>query len=290
MLKNKRPLGTLKEFLLVNLGLISTAFAIVLFKAPNGFAIGGVSGLSIVLAKFLPTLNLGLIMFIINIILDIVGFIFLGGDFGIKTVYASFALSFYVWIGEKFIVLTKPLTGDAMLELIFAIILPAIGSALVFNQNSSTGGTDIIAKILSKKTHLHVGKMLLFSDILIAVFAIFALGLRAGLYSILGVVLKGFLIDIVIESLNMSKKMEIITSKPEPLEQYILEEIQRGTTISDAEGGYTHDNKKVVTVVVNRQQGIRLQEYVHKNDPDAFIIITNTSEIIGKGFRNTNAL
>lgn len=280
----------LREFLLVNFGLILTAAGIVLFKAPNGFAIGGVSGLSIVLAKYFPNTNLGIIMFLINMALLVVGFIFIGKDFGVKTVYSSVALSFFVWLGQELIVLKKPMTGDSMLELLFAIVLPAVGSAIVFNQNSSTGGTDIVAKILSQKTHIHVGKTLLLADFVIACSAFPVLGIRSGLYSVLGLVLKGFIIDMVIENLNISKKIEIITSHPEAIELYILKEMHRGSTISNAEGAYTHEQKKVLTVVVNRQQGIKLRDFVHKVDPSAFIIITNTSEIIGKGFRNTNAL
>lgn len=282
--------GFLKEFMLVNLGLILTAAGIVLFKAPNNFAIGGVSGLSIVLAKYFPHVNLGIIMFVINAVLMGVGFLFLGRDFGVKTIYSSVALSFFVWLGQELIVLRRPMTNDAMLELLFAIALPAVGSAVVFNQNSSTGGTDIVAKILSQKTHIHVGKTLLIADFLIACSAFPVLGVRAGLYSVLGLVLKGFIIDMVIENLNISKKIEIITVNPEPIEQFILREIHRGTTVMDAEGAYTGERRKVLTVVVNRPQGIRLRDFVHTNDPGAFIIITNTSEIIGKGFRNTNAL
>lgn len=290
MMKHMRFLGNIREFLLVNLGLILTAAGIVLFKAPNGFAIGGVSGLSIIIAKYFPTLNLGIIMFLINAVLMLVGFLFLGKDFGVKTAYSSLALSFFVWLGQELVVLAKPLTDDAMLELIFAILLPSVGSAIVFNQNSSTGGTDILAKILSKKTHIHVGKTLLLSDFLIACAAFPVLGLRSGLYSVLGLVLKGFLIDIVIENLNIRKKIEIVTSDPEPIKQFILKEIHRGITVVDAEGAYTNTKKKVLTVVVDRQQGIRLRDFVHNTDPGAFVIITTTSEIIGKGFRNTNAL
>lgn len=277
----------LREFLLVNIGLIFTAIGIVLFKAPNGFATGGVSGISIILNKYFPGQNVGLIMLVINIILDIFGFIMLGKDFGVKTVYSSFALSFFVWLGQKLIALHKPLTGDAMLELMFAIALPAIGSAIVFNQNASTGGTDIVAKILTKHTHLHVGKTLLLADFIIAASALFTLGVRQGMYSILGLVLKGFIIDIVIESMNVSKKFEIITSYPEKMEKFILENLHRGITVVTAEGGFSGEEKKVLTVVLNRGQAVRLRNYVHETDPGAFMIITNTSEIIGKGFRNT---
>lgn len=280
----------IKEFVLVNLGLIYTALGIVLFKAPNGFAMGGVSGISIILSKYFPNLNIGIIMLLINIVLDVIGFIFLGNDFGVKTVYSSFALSFFVWLGEKVIVLTSPLTGDSMLELFFAIALPAVGSAIVFDQNSSTGGTDIVAKILSKKTHLHVGKTLLISDFLIAFSAIFALGTLQGLYSLFGIVVKSFLVDIVIENLHISKKVEIITSNPKPIEDFIIKEMNRSATVTTATGAYSHQEKTILIVVVNRQQAIKLRDFVHQIESDPFIIITNSSEIIGKGFRNTNAL
>lgn len=276
-----------KEFFLINIGLLLTAAGIVLFKAPNGFAIGGVSGIAIIVNNFIPGHNVGFLMTIINAVLNVLGLFMLGKDFGVKTVYSSFALSFFVWAGEKLIPLSKPLTGDTMLELMFAISLPAVGSAIVFNQNSSTGGTDIVAKILTKFTHLHVGKTLLMSDFLIASSALFVLGIRQGMYSILGLVLKGFIIDIVIESLNISKKCEIVTSSPEKIQNYILSEMHRGVTVFDAEGGYSGNKKKVLAVVLNRAQTVKLRIFVHKNDPGAFMIITNTTEIIGKGFRNT---
>lgn len=286
---NQQARHPVYEFLMVNLGLVLTAAGIVLFKAPNGFAIGGISGVSIIVAKLTPY-DLGFVMLCINAALDVLGFAVLGRDFGVKTLYSSFVLSGFVWAGEKLFPLSAPLTNDAMLELFFAIALPAVGAAIVFDQNSSTGGTDIIAKILSRKTHLHVGKTLLISDGVIAFSALFALGVRQGLYSILGLVLKGFLLDFVMENLNVSKKLEIVTSRPAALEQYICGVIHRSATVTDAEGAYTHEKKKVLTVIVNRRQAIALRDYVHQTDPAAFTIVTNTSEIIGKGFRNTNIL
>lgn len=277
----------MKEFSLVNAGLLLTAIGIVLFKTPNGFAIGGVSGIAIIMNKYFPGMNVGLLMLIINIVLNVIGLFMLGKDFGLKTAYASFALPFFVWVCEKLIVLTKPITGDAMLELMFAIILPAVGSAIVFNQNASTGGTDIVARILTRYTHLHVGKTLLIADFFIAASALFTLGVRQGMYSILGLILKGFIIDIVIESLNIKKKFEIITSCPDQIENFILEQIHRGITVTTAQGGYSGSVKKILTVVLSRSQAVKLRNYVREVDPEAFMIITSTSEIIGKGFRNT---
>ena len=275
-----------KEFILINTGLLLTAAGIVLFKAPNGFAIGGVSGIAIIVNRFLPGHNVGLLMLVINIALNAAGLFMLGKDFGIRTAYSSTALSFFVWAGEKLFRLSRPLTGDAMLELAFAVALPAVGSALVFNQNSSTGGTDIVAKILTRYTHLHVGKTLLIADFLIASSALFALGVRQGMYSILGLVLKGFIIDIVIESLNIRKKFEIVTNHPKEIETFIMEQMHRGITVIQAEGGFSGKRKTVLTVILNRTQAVRLRSYVRAADPGAFLIITNVSEIIGKGFRS----
>jgi uncharacterized membrane-anchored protein YitT (DUF2179 family) len=277
----------LKEFLLVNFGLLLTAAGIVFFKAPNGFAMGGVSGISIILTKYFPYLNVGMIMLIINVVLNIVGLLMLGRDFGIKTIYSSFALSFFVWAGQSLFNIKSPLTGDTMLELMFAVILPAVGSAIVFDQNASTGGTDIVARLLTRYTHVHVGKTLLMADFAIALSAFFALGIRQGMYSLLGLIMKGFIIDIVIESMNESKKIEIVTSKPEEIEDYILREMHRGATVISAKGAYSGQERTILTAVLGRAQAIRLRAFVKNTDPHAFIVITNTSEIIGKGFRNT---
>lgn len=277
------------DFLLVNLGLVCSAAGIVLFKAPNGFAVGGISGISIILSKY-TVMDLGLIMLLINAGLDVLGFCALGKNFGVKTVYSSFALSLYVWLGQKAFPLAAPLTGDALLELLFAIGLPAVGSAIVFDRNSSTGGTDIIAKILARKTNLHVGKTLLLSDSVIVAAALFTLGVRAGLYSVLGLVLKCFLLDFVMENLNVSKKLEIVTKCPEAVVDYIFHVLNRSATAVNAMGAYTREPKTVLTVIVNRRQAIALRDFVHRTDPAAFVIVTNTSEIIGKGFRNSNAL
>ena len=147
-----------KEFLLINFGLMFVALGIVLFKIPNNFATGGVSGIAIVVEQYFSNVPVGFLMLLINIVLILVGIIIIGFDFGSKTIYSSFVLSGMVWVFQKIIPLSKPLTGDAFLELIFAISLPAIGSAILFNLGASTGGTDIVAKILNKYTHINIGK------------------------------------------------------------------------------------------------------------------------------------
>ncbi len=274
------------DFLLINLGLILVAAGIHFFKIPNHFATGGVSGLAIVIGRFSPGLAVGPLMLIINILLLLVGFAMIGRNFGSKTIYSSFALSGMVWLFGKIAPMTHPFTNDALLELIMSILLPAVGSAIVFNQNASTGGTDIVAKILNKLTDIDIGKALLVADFAITILAGFVYGIRIGMYSFLGLILKAFLIDMAIESFNLRKYMVIVSEQPELVKEYIIQNLHRGATVYDASGAYTNGQKQVITTVVNRAQAIALRKYIREIDPNSFITITNTSEIIGKGFRS----
>lgn len=276
----------IKDFFLINIGLILVAIGICLFKIPNNFATGGVSGLAIIISSFFPNLDVGPIMLIINICLVLVGFVFLGKDFGSKTIYSSFALSGIVWFIQKIIPIKSSLTGDLMLELIYSIVFPAVGSAIVFNCNASTGGTDIIAKIISKFTRLDIGKTLLLSDFMIAAGAGAVFGIKIGMYSVLGLIIKSFMIDLVIEGLNVKKQMVIISSKPEDIKNYIVSQLRRGATLYRAEGAFTHKTEEVISTVLNRRQAIKLRSFIRSVDHSAFITISNTSEIIGKGFRS----
>jgi len=273
------------SFLWINVGLFLTAVGIVLFKVPNHFVNGGVSGLSIEMTAFFPGLTVGPAMGLINLALVIWGFWVLGPKFGWNTVYSSFALSGMVWLVDLAVPLHGPLTNDPLLELFFAIGLPAIGSAIVFNQNSSTGGTDIVAKVLSTKTAINTGMALLISDFIIAASALLVFGVLAGLYSLLGLVLKAFLVDLVIENLNVHKKMEIITAHPEPVLDFILHTLHRGATIYPATGAWSGTEWKVIHTVVGRRQALAIRRVLSESDPKAFVTITTTTEIIGKGFR-----
>lgn len=279
-------LERIKEFLLINLGLLLVALGIFFFKIPNNFATGGVSGLAIVISKFFHNISVGPLMMIINIVLLVAGFIFVGFSFTSKTVYSSFMLSGMVWFLERLCPpMPGPLTGDTFLELIFAILLPGIGSAIVFNQNASTGGTDIIAKILNKYMHINIGKTLLMADFLITLAAGAVFGIRIGMYSVLGLFMKGFIIDIMIESMNVSKQMVIISKESDTIKNHIVKELHRGATVHCAKGAFTDEEKEVITTIVNRRQAIALRIFIRSIDSKAFISITNTSEIIGKGFR-----
>jgi uncharacterized membrane-anchored protein YitT (DUF2179 family) len=279
------PENKIKSFLLITLGLFLTAAGIALFKVPNHFVTGGVSGLSIIAAALLPGLTVGPAMTVINLVLVVWGFAVLGSGFGWKTVYSSLALSGMVWAFGALWPLAKPLTADPLLELFFAIGLPAVGSAIVFNQNASTGGTDIVAKVLSTRTAINTGTALLISDFAIAASALLVFSVQTGLYSLLGLILKAFLIDLVIENLNVHKKLEIITAHPEPILDFILHTLHRGATLYPATGAFTGRDWKAIHTVVGRRQALAIRRVLREVDPKAFVTITTTTETLGKGFR-----
>jgi uncharacterized membrane-anchored protein YitT (DUF2179 family) len=275
----------LKSIILIHVGLILVAAAIVLFKVPNNFVTGGVTGISIVIKKIFPFLSIGLVMLVINIVLLSIGFLYTSSEFQIKSIYSTIMLSLLVWYSEKILPIDKPLTDDPLLELITAIFLLAGGTAILFYQNASSGGTDIIARILNIKTHMHIGKTVLITDLIISISSFFVFNVKVGLFSCVGVVIKGFLIDMVIEGLHSSKQVIIITSKSNEIKKFIMEKLERGVTIYKAVGGNTNTERDVLNTILGSPETIKLKEFIKKTDTNAFVTVNNVSEIIGKGFK-----
>lgn len=294
MLKNKKI--NLKNWLFMNLGVLLMAIGIYFFKAPNGFATGGVSGVAIILANVFPVLTQSVYMMIINVALLIVGVLVLGKECGILTIYCSLMLSLENWLFETLVPLSAPLTSYPLLELVYAVLLTGVGSAIIFKCRASSGGTDIVALVLKKYTSMNVGTALLCTDFLIAAMTFIRFGEQGitidpqtGLFSLLGLFAKVFVVDDIIDSINLCKSFTIITVKPNEINDYILKEIKHGVTVVSAHGAYTGENKTVLMTVCRRSEAIRLRKKVYEIDPSAFVIITKTSEIMGKGFRdNTN--
>lgn len=275
-------------FASLNLGLILTAVGIVLFKTPNHFAFGGTSGLSILLAAWFPQVNVGGFMWLINLALVVLGFLFLGVKCMGWTIFSSFALSLYVSICEWLWPITESLSGDTMLDLVFAVFLPALGSAIVFDIGASTGGTDIVALILAKYTSMEIGRALMVSDILIVLGAAWQFGIGTGLYCILGLIGKSFVVDGAIENIRQRKVCTVVTANPEPILDFIIHDMNRSATVERAYGAYTHNELAVLVTVLTRRQAVQLRNYLREHDPKTFITIVNSSEIIGKGFRSYN--
>ena len=283
----------IKYFAFLNLGILMMAAGIYFFKAPNGFATGGVSGMSIILANMLPFLSQATYMMIINVLLLILGVILLGRECGALTIYCSLMMSFENWVFELIFPLSSPLTSYPLLELVYAVLLTGVGSAIIFKCKASSGGTDIIALVLKKHTHMNVGTALLFTDFLIAAATFIKFSAdgisfdpQTGLFSLMGLFAKVFVVDDIIDSINLCKAFTIITTKPEEIDKYITEKMHRGATVYDARGAFTGDGRTVIMTVCRRSEAIKLRKTIKDIDPHAFMIITKTSEILGKGFRD----
>ena len=282
-----RPLSVAREYVLLTLGSLLIAIGVYFFKFPNHFSTGGVSGISIILNHYLPGMSPATFMFIINQALLLVGFLVFGRSFGVRTTYCSLVMSGFTWALEAILPMNAPLTSQPLLELIFAVTLPAVGSAILFNMESSSGGTDVVAMILRKYTSLNIGISLMCADFSITTMACVAFGVETGLFSILGLMIKAVVIDLVLENIKVHKCFQIITSMPEPIVAFIVNDLHRGATNMHGEGAFTHENKTVILTVVNRAQAVKLRRFARETDPCCFILITNTGEIIGKGFRGT---
>ena len=275
----------LKDFGMLTVGTLLIALGVYFFKFPNNFSTGGVSGISIILAHYAPNLSAGAFVFIINQALLLLGFMVFGKSFGVRTCYTSLLLSGATWGLEYLYPMAHPFTSQPLLELIFAVTLPAIGSAILFNMQASSGGTDIVAMILKRHTNVNIGNCLLCVDFLITVAACAAFGMETGLFSMLGLALKSVIVDMVLENIKVHKCFQIITEKPSEIVHFIVTVLGRGATELHGEGAYTHEDKTVILTVVNRYQAIKLRKYTREVDPHSFVLITNSTEIIGKGFR-----
>lgn len=276
-------LRRLAEYGIITISIFIMAVGVYFFKFPNHFSFGGVTGLSPVISCLTDCSASGF-TFLANMGLLVLGFLFLGASVGIKTVYASLMLSAFLSIMEQICPLDAPLTSQPLLELCFAVLLPAIGSAILFNIGVSSGGTDIVAMILKKHTSLNIGSALFAVDALSVVLAFFVFDPETGLFSTLGLTAKSLMVDGLIENMNLCKCFTIVCDDPDPICQFIIRELHRDATVYEAQGAFTHHDKSVIMTTMRRPQALRLRNYIRRTQPGAFIMISNSSEIIGKGF------
>lgn len=284
IMRQKKKAGTwVEEYFALTLAVIVLVIGIYFFKFPNHFSFGGVTGIAVLLGEFFP-LSASTLTFIMNMLLLIVGFLFLGKEFGIKTVYVSVLSSAGLELLDRYMPLRSPLTDQPVLELIFAIILPAVSAAVFFYYDASGGGTDIVAMIVKKYSDMNIAMALFLVDLLISVSAWFVFDAQTGLFSFCGLMAKSLVIDGVIENMNLCKYLTIICSEPEPICRFIQEQLHRSSTIFKAKGSYSHNDKTIVLTVMKRKQAIRLEHFIRQQEAGAFIMVTNSSEIIGNGF------
>lgn len=274
-----------KNFSLLTISTLIMAVGIYFFKFANNFTFGGITGIAVLVTKFLP-ISSSDFSFVVNILLLIIGWIVLGKSFAEKTAYSTILLSVSLSLLERIYPMSHPLTNEPLLELIFAILLPALGSAILFNIGASSGGTDVIAMILKKYTNVDIGKGLMISDLIFTLAGFLVFNVKTGLYSLLGLIMRSALIDNFIESFNRSKYFHVVTSNATCICDFIQSDLQRGATIVNATGAFTGDDKYIILTVLSPSQAVKLRNFIKEHDPKAFLLISNTSEIIGKGFHS----
>lgn len=274
----------IKSFFIITISTIIMAIGVYFFKFPNNFCFGGVTGAAVVFAKILP-ISASSFSFVVNMALLVVGFAFLGKSFALRTTYATILLSGLLVVFERAFPLKEPLSNEPMLDLIFAIALPAIASALLFYEGSSSGGTDVIAMIVKKYAHVDdIGIALFVTDLIMIIIACFVFDIKTALYSFVGLTVKSFLIDAIIENIMLRKSIMITCDDKDAICHFITGELQKGATIVEATGAYTNEKRYLIFTTLTRKQAAVLRSFIHQNKLHAFISMSSTSEVFGKGF------
>lgn len=275
---------SLRQYGIITISIIIMAVGIYFFKFPNNFCFGGVTGAATLVAK-VTTLSTGGFTMIANLVLLAVAWLAVDKTFALRTAYASILLSLLLMFFQWIYPMSRPLSDEPILELLFAIALPAIGTALLFQTDASSGGTDILAMVLKKYAHLRdTGLALFLTDLVMIIAACFVFDIKTALYSFVGLTVKSFMIDDIIQSMTLCKSITIVCTDVEPIRNFIVQELHKGATILEARGGYTDSQKYVVLTTLTRHQAEQLRSYIHEKQLDAFLSVASTNEVFGKGF------
>ncbi len=275
---------TLKKICILLTGTFLLAVATNYFYVPYDLASGGVSGLAIILNKLIPGLSVGIYITIGNAILFIFGFILLGKAFGAYTVFGAFSYSIWVMILETVAPIKNPLTDSPEVSMVIGALLTGVGIAIVFLQNASTGGTDIIARVFKRYLNIPLSRGMFIIDGLVVVMSAFTFSINKSLYAILAIILQSLVLDEAITGSDRRIAINIISNKNDEINHYIIHKVVRGTTIYVAKGGYSGADHSVITAIVTRAQYIKIKNYVESIDPKAFIYTYAATEVTGEGF------
>ena len=268
----------IKEFAIITFGAILAATAIYFFMLPLNIAIGSGSAIAMMLSTFIP-LPISMLSLGLNVILLIVGFILIGREFGIKTVYAAILVPLMIGLYEILFPNFESLTNDPLIDVICYTIIVGIGMALLFSCNASSGGLDIVAKILNKYTHMDIGTAVSVSGVVVAASSFFFYDTKIAVVSILGTYFGGMVVDKFIFGLNIKRRVCVISERLDEIVDFILNDLHSGATINEIIGAYDMTRRREVIVIVNKQEYKRLMDYVKKLDPKAFVTVYAVNEI-----------
>ena len=270
--------GLIKEIFVMTLADAITAIAVFFFLVPSHTSISSISGLGIILTHFIP-LPLSVITMALNILLLIIGFIFCGKEFGAKTVYTSVMLPVFLGIFEKIFPDFTSLTGSQELGAVCYVLVVSIGLAMLFNMNASSGGLDIVAKIMNKYLHMDLGKAMSLSGMCVALSSAFVYDKKTVVLSVLGTYVNGIVLDYFIFDQNVKRRVCIITKKEEELRQFIINNLHSGATIYEAIGAYNFEKHNEIITIVDKREYQALMNYISSSDPEAFITVYKVSDI-----------
>ena len=271
-------LRNLKEFSIITLGALGVAVAVFFFMLPSNVAVGSVSALSMVLANFLP-LPMSVINLVFNVLLLIIGFILIGSEFGIKTVYTSIMIPVFVGVFEFALPHFQSLTADPLLDVLCYILVVGISMAILFSRNASSGGLDIVAKIMNKYLRIELGKAGSLAGVAVALTSAFCYDTKIVVLSVLGTYFGGIIVDNFIFGLNIKRRVCIISPKLDEIVDYIINGLHSGATLYDGIGAYKGDIRKEVVTIVDKGEYRKLMEFVRKIDPKAFVTVYSVNEI-----------
>ena len=267
-----------KEALILTGADAIVAAAVYFFLVPSHASVSSSSGLGIVLSNFIP-LPLSAITMIMNVVLLIIGFITCGKEFGAKTVYTSVMLSVFLALFEALFPNAGSLTGSQELDVLCYILVVSIGISILFNRNASSGGLDIVAKIMNKYLHIELGKAMSLSGMCVALSAALVYDKKTVVLSVLGTYFNGIILDYFIFDYNKKRRVCIITEKEEALRQFIINDLHSGATIYEAIGAYNFEKHNEIITIVDKSEYQKLMSFINREDPKAFITIYNVSSM-----------
>lgn len=271
--------NTIKDYTVITLATLWVATSVFFFLIPSQTAVGGITGLSIVLSNIMP-LPVSTISLILNIILLILGFAVLGREFGIKTVYTSLLTPIILGVYERIFPNNTSLTGSSFMDVVLYCFFVSIALAVLFNRNASSGGIDIVAKILNKLFRTDIGSALSVCGVCVAVSAIFVYDLETVVISIFGTYLNGVAVDHFIFGSNQKKRVCILSSKEEEIKNFILHELHSGATIYEAYGAYDNSIRREIITIVDKNEYAKLMNRIAKIDDKAFVTVYAVNEVL----------
>ena len=268
----------LKDTLILTVAVAIIAAAVFFFLVPSHASVSSISGLGIILVNFIP-LPLSAITMILNVLLLIIGFFTCGKEFGAKTVYTSILLPLFLALFEKIFPTYTSLTGSQELDVLCYILVVSIGLSILFNRNASSGGLDIVAKIMNKYLHMDLGKAMSLAGMCIALSAALVYDSKTVVLSILGTYFNGLIVDHFIFNHNIKRRVCIITKKEEELRKFILHDLHSGATIYESIGAYNMEKRNEIITIVDKSEYQRLMAFINQEDPQAFITVYTVSDI-----------